>query len=79
MPADSLQKYIGKSKEQAMSLSEKAISHQISLARSERPPMAIAFPLALVCVALVLILVSAIFSPIGLDAPGAAESFLVGP
>jgi hypothetical protein len=62
-----------------MSISEKAVSSGISLAHSQRSSAGYAFPLVLVCVALVLILVSAIISPVGLDAPGAAESFLVGP
>jgi hypothetical protein len=61
-----------------MSLSEKAASNDISLARSHHAPARFAFPLVLVCVALALILVSVIFPPVAVDAPS-AESFLVGP
>ena len=61
-----------------MSLSEKAASNGISFAHSHHASSGFAFPLVLVCVALALILVSAVFSPVTLDAPG-AESFLVGP
>jgi hypothetical protein len=39
---------------------------------------AFTFPLILVCVALALILIFAIFSPVNLETPG-IESFLVGP
>ena len=59
-----------------MSLSEKAAAN--SLAHSHQRPAGLAFPLVLVCVALALVLVSAVYSPVTLDPPG-VESFLVGP
>jgi hypothetical protein len=61
-----------------MSLSEKAASNGIALPRSRHAPTNFAFPLMLVCFALALILVSAVFSPVTLQAPG-NESFLIGP
>ncbi len=62
-----------------MSLSEKAVSNDIAVVRSQRVPSGrVAVPLVLVCIALVLIILSAIFSPATLDMAG-AESFLVGP
>jgi hypothetical protein len=61
-----------------MSLSEKAASNDIPLARSRYASAGLVFPLALVCAALVIILVSAMVSPEAFDAP-AAEAFLVGP
>lgn len=61
-----------------MSLSEKAAANDVSLARSNHPSASFAFPLVLVCIALALILASAVFSPITLEAPG-AESLLIGP
>jgi hypothetical protein len=60
-----------------MSLSDKA-AHGISLVRLHQPSSGFAFPLVLVCVALALIIVSAVFFPVTLEAPG-AESVLVGP
>jgi hypothetical protein len=61
-----------------MSLSEKAAANKISLARSHQATVGVVFPLLLVCVALAIILASAISYPVALDPPG-AESLLIGP
>ena len=61
-----------------MSLSPDAISREVQLRHLDAAQASFAFPLILVCVALALILISAVFSPVNLETPG-IESFLVGP
>jgi hypothetical protein len=59
-----------------MSLSPDAISREVRV--SQPDGTSFAFPLILVCIALALILISAVFSPITLETAG-IESFLVSP
>lgn len=61
-----------------MSLSPDAISRPAQVSRRSTTQAYFAFPLILACVALVLILISAVFSPVTFETAG-AESFLVGP
>jgi hypothetical protein len=61
-----------------MSLSPDAISREVQVSQPDATQVSFAFPLILVCVALALILISAVFSPVNLGTPG-IESFLVGP
>jgi hypothetical protein len=59
-----------------VSISPDAISREAQV--SQTGQASFAFPLFLVCVALILILISAAFSPVTVETPG-IESFLVGP
>jgi hypothetical protein len=61
-----------------MSLSSNAVSHKVPVGQSERTHAGFVFPLILVCVALALILISAVFSPVNLETAG-TENFPVGP
>jgi hypothetical protein len=61
-----------------MSLSPDAISREVQVSQLNATQASFAFPLILVCVALALVLISAVFSPVTLETPG-IESFLVGP
>jgi hypothetical protein len=61
-----------------MSLSPNAISPPAQISRQSTTQTYLAFPLILMCVALILILVSAVFSPVTLATVG-AEGFLLGP
>jgi hypothetical protein len=60
----------------SMSLSQKATASDAPLERDRRVDLT--FLLVLVCIVVALILASAFFSPVTLDAPG-ADVFLVGP
>ncbi len=61
-----------------MSLSQKATWHHAEIERTDHMQGGFAFPLVLVFIALALILLSAVFSPVTLDTAG-ADYFLVGP
>jgi hypothetical protein len=61
-----------------MSLSPDIISRAAQVSKQTTTQTYIAFPLILACVALLLILISAAFSPVTLETSG-MESFLVGP
>jgi hypothetical protein len=61
-----------------MSLSPDAISREVQVSQLNATQASFAFPLILVCVALALVLISAVFSPVTLETPG-IEGFLVGP
>ena len=58
-------------------LSPDAIS-RVQVGKPDATQSSFAFPLILVCVALALILISAVFSPVTLETPS-IEGFLVGP
>jgi hypothetical protein len=58
-----------------MSLSPDTIARRAQVSRTDET---FAFPLILLCVALVLILISAVFSRVTLGTTG-TESFLIGP
>jgi hypothetical protein len=61
-----------------MSLSPDTTSSVGQARRRDATQTTFVFPMILFCVALALILISAVFSPITLETPG-IESFLVGP
>jgi hypothetical protein len=61
-----------------MSLSPDAISREVRVSQPDGTRASFVFPLILVCIALALILISAVFSPVTLETAG-IESFLVGP
>ena len=61
-----------------MSLSPDAMSRKVGISQPDGRQARSVFPLILVCIALALILISAVFSPVTLETAG-SESFLVGP
>jgi hypothetical protein len=61
-----------------MSLSPNVISSVPRVSQPYATQESFVFPVVLVCIALALILISAVFSPVTLETPG-IESLMVGP
>lgn len=61
-----------------MSVSPYAISRELRVSQPDATQESVVIPVVLGCIALALILISAVFSPVTLEMPG-IESFLLGP